>query len=68
MRGRVPDELAGRLTFVAARTVGNHDVVGCQDRGKALADPGGEGVSVVRPVDERAIARHCSKDNGERGL
>lgn len=50
MRARVSDEQAGRLTFVATEIVGDHDVARCQDRGEALADPGGESVAIDRPV------------------
>ena len=44
------DELAGRLALVAAEVVGNHDVAGSESWHKALADPGGEAVTVDWPV------------------
>ena len=67
MRARVSDELAGRLTFVAAEIVGNHDVSRCQDRGEALADPGGESVSIDRPVQHEGGYDAVVAQPGEEG-
>lgn len=67
MRARVSDELAGRLTFVAAEIVGNHDVARCQDRGEALADPGGESVSIDRPVQHEGGYDAVVAQPGEEG-
>ena len=52
MRPGVSDELAGGLAFVAAEIVGDHDVAGGEGRHKALADPGGEAVTVDRSVED----------------
>ena len=67
MRPGLSNELAGRLTFVAAEVVGNHDVAGCEGRHEALADPGGEGVSIDRPVenegrDDAVVTQPCEEE------
>ena len=67
MRPGISDELAGRLAFVTAQIVGNHDVAGGEGRHQALADPSREAVTVDRPVkDERGYDAVVAQ-SGEEG-
>ena len=67
MRPGLSNALAGRLTFVAAEVVGNHDVAGCEGRHQALADPGGEAVTVDRPVENEWRHDAVVTQSGEEG-
>lgn len=50
MRPCVADQLTSGQAFVAAKVIGDDDIAGRQCWGEALADPGGEGIPVDRPV------------------
>jgi len=67
MRARVADELAGRLAFVAAEVVGDHDVAGGQGRDQALVHPGGEAVAVDRPVQDEGCDDAVMAQPGQEG-
>ena len=50
MRARVADRLPGGQALMAAKIIGDDDVARSEFRDEALADPGGEGITVDRPV------------------
>ena len=63
----VADQLAGGRAFVAAEVVGDDDVAWGERRGEALADPGGEGVAIDRPVQNEGRDDPVVAQPGQEG-
>lgn len=67
MRPGISDELAGRLAFVTAQIVGNHDVTGGEGRHQALTDPGCEAVTIDWPVEDERGYDAVVAQSGQKG-
>ena len=67
VRSGIADQLPGGQAFVASEVVGGDPISARQGRGEALANPGGEGIAVDRPVQHEGRDDLVVAQSGQKG-